>query len=219
MIPIQKIIDLLDEEYPMPKVALKYDDVFQLLVAVILSAQCTDERVNKVTPALFKRFPGIRDFARCDLDELEKLIFSTGFYKNKAKNIKRAAIKIVEDFEEKVPDKMEDLLTLPGVARKTANVVLHAGFGKEEGIVVDTHVARLSGLLGLVPMKMSKAKDAIKIEKELMAIVPREYWGDFSMWLILHGRKICIARRPKCEECVLNKLCPSAFVAKQLQLT
>lgn len=207
-----RIIRILKKQYPDATIALHYGDLFQLLVAVILSAQCTDERVNKVTPALFKRFSRVRDFAECKIDELEKMIYSTGFYKNKAKNIKGAAIKIMQDFDGKVPGTMTELLTLPGVARKTANVILSAGFGSNEGIVVDTHVARICGLLGLVPKKMSEAKNAVKIERILMKIVPRRDWGIFSYLMINHGRKICVARRPKCEICPLNGICPSAKV-------
>jgi len=179
---------------------------------VILSAQCTDERVNKVSPPLFKRFAGVEDFAECDLGELEKLIYSTGFYKNKAKNIKGAARMIVNEFGGKVPCDMENLLKLPGVARKTANIILGVGYGKKEGVVVDTHVIRLSGLLGLVSEKLMKSKNAVKIEQELMKIVPKHDWGRISLLLIRHGRRICIARRPKCGECKLNKICPSSRV-------
>lgn len=205
-----EIIRILKKKYPDSKIALDYGSLFQLVVAVILSAQCTDVRVNMVTPALFKRFPRVEDFAECDVKELEKLIYSTGFYKNKAKNIKGAAQKIMKDFGGKVPGTMEELLSLPGVARKTANVVLSSGFGRNEGIVVDTHVARICGLLGLVPKKMSDAKSAVKIEKILVGLVPKKDWGIFSFLIINHGRAICIARRPKCEICPLNKICPSA---------
>lgn len=210
MAKITEIIRILKKTYPNARIALKFGDKFQLLTAVILSAQCTDERVNMVTPALFKKYPTVYDFAKADVGDLEKMIYSTGFYRNKAKNIKAAAEKIVADFDEKVPDSMEDLLSLPGVARKTANVVLDSGFGKHEGIVVDTHVCRVSGMLGLVPMAMSRAKKAVKIEEKLMEIVPRNEWGKFSHLLVFHGRRICVARRPKCEICPLNKLCPSA---------
>ena len=203
-------IKILKKEYPSPTIELNYEGVFQLLVAVILSAQCTDERVNKVTPDLFKRYPKVKDFAESNIEELEKLIYSTGFYKNKAKNIKAAAIMICADFNEKVPNNMEDLLKLPGVARKTANVILSAGFGKNEGIVVDTHVCRLSGRLGWVDMELSKKKKAVKIENKLMKIIPKKDWGKIAYLLILHGRKTCIARKPKCKICPLNKICPSA---------
>ena len=207
---VEKIIYELEKEFPSPTIELNYGNIFQLLVAVILSAQCTDERVNKVTPALFKRYPQVKDFAEANLEELEKLIYSTGFYKNKAKNIKATANMICNEFNSSVPSNMQDLLKLPGVARKTANVILSAGFDINEGIVVDTHVCRIAGLLGWVDMKASKKKDAIKIEKKLIKIIPKKYWGVISYLLILHGRKTCIARRPKCNECKLNKLCPSA---------
>ncbi len=206
-------IKILKKEYPSPTIELNYEGVFQLLVAVILSAQCTDERVNKVTPDLFKRYPKVKDFAESNIEELEKLIYSTGFYKNKAKNIKAAAIMICADFNEKVPNNMEDLLKLPGVARKTANVILSAGFGKNEGIVVDTHVCRLSGRLGWVDMELSKKKKAVKIENKLMKIIPKKDWGKIAYLLILHGRKICVARKPKCKICPLNKICPSADIS------
>lgn len=209
---IPKIIQILKKQYTDAKVELNFGDNFQLLVAVTLSAQCTDERVNKVTPALFKRFPKVQDFAQCRVDELERLIYSTGFYKNKAKNIKAASQKIAAEFGGKVPGRMEDLLKLPGVARKTANVILNAGFGRSEGIVVDTHVARVSGMLGLVDMKLSKAKNAVKIEQRLMEMVPRGVWGKFAHLLVWHGRRICIARKPKCEICPVRGLCPNARV-------
>lgn len=207
-----EIIRILKKKYPDSKIALDYGNLFQLVVAVILSAQCTDVRVNMVTPALFKRFPEVEDFAECDVHELEKLIYSTGFYKNKAKNIKAAAQKIVKDFGGEVPDTMQELLSLPGVARKTANVVLSSGFGRNEGIVVDTHVARICGLLGLVPKKMSDAKSAVKIEQILVKLLPQKDWGIFSFLMIDHGRAICIARRPRCEICPLEKICPSARI-------
>lgn len=208
---ILQVISILKKSYPDARIALNFGDNFQLLVAVVLSAQCTDERVNKVTPALFKRYPTVRDFAGADLSELEKLIYSTGFYKNKAKNIRGAAKKVVEEFKGKVPSAMDDLLTLPGVARKTANVILHTAFGIEEGVVVDTHVIRLSGRLGLVSPTVAKSKNAVKIEKELMEVIPKKDWGDISMLLILHGRNSCMARKPNCQDCPLNKMCPSAF--------
>ena len=205
-----EIIKILKKAYPGTTIALKFGNLFQLLVAVQLSAQCTDERVNKVTPSLFKQFPGVKNFAECNVGELERLIYSTGFYRNKARNIRASAVKILANFGGKVPDNMKDLLSLPGVARKTANVILSAGFGRSEGIVVDTHVARLTGRLGFVSMKLSKAKNAVKIEQELMGLVPREDWGIFSYLMITHGRRICVARTPKCRICVLNKICPSA---------
>ncbi|PIR55134.1 endonuclease III [Candidatus Peregrinibacteria bacterium CG10_big_fil_rev_8_21_14_0_10_36_19] len=206
----KEILDLLREEYKDAVIALNFGDNWQLLVAVALSAQCTDERVNKVTPPLFARFPTVKDFAECDVEELEKLIYSTGFYRAKARNIRAAAVKIMEKFGGEVPSSMEDLLTLGGVARKTANVILHTAFQKSEGIVVDTHVARICGKLGFVPKKMADAKKAVEIENRLKKIVPKSDWGAFSHWMIQHGRKVCIARRPNCKKCILNKLCPSA---------
>ncbi len=209
MITVTQLVRLLKKEHPDAKIALDFENTFQLLVAVILSAQCTDIRVNKVTPPLFKKYPTVQDFAEVKLADLEKMIYSTGFYRAKAKNIKGASEVIVSDFGGKVPDNMKDLLRLPGVARKTANVILDSGFGKNEGIVVDTHVCRISGKLGLVPMKLSKAKSAVRIEKDLMKIVPRKDWGLFSHLIVFHGRRVCVARRPKCKECTLKKLCPS----------
>lgn len=209
---IKDVIKILKKTHPDADIALKFRGTFQLLVVVILSAQCTDERVNQVSPPLFKRFPTMKDFAECNVKELEKHIYSTGFYKNKAKNIKSAAQVIISDFRGKVPDKMENLLKLPGVARKTANVILNSGFGENEGIVVDTHVLRLSGLLGLVPEKLSRTKNAVKVEQELMKIVPKKDWENISHLLTFHGRRICIARRPKCQDCPLNKICPSTRV-------
>ena len=206
---VPEILRLLRGEFPDATIALNYKGVWQLLVAVVLSAQCTDERVNKVTPALFERFPKVKDFAACDIEELEKLIYSTGFYRAKAKNLKKAAVRVLEEFGGVVPDNMEDLLTLGGVARKTANVIMNAGYHKSVGVVVDTHVCRISGLLGWVPMKMSKAKNAVKIENRLMKILDKSDWGDISYLMILHGRKTCIARKPRCSECKLNELCPS----------
>lgn len=210
--PVDEVIAILKKTYPDAGIALKFSDVWQLLVVVILSAQCTDERVNKVSPPLFEHFPKVADFAECDLNALEKMIYSTGFYKAKARNIRAAAVKIVNEYGGKVPDSMEELLKLPGVARKTANVVLSTAFGKHVGVVVDTHVARLSGLLGWIPKKMSETKNAVKIEEELMKIVPHKEWGKIAHLLIWHGRRVCIARRPKCEICPLNEICPSSRV-------
>ncbi|GAG36257.1 unnamed protein product, partial [marine sediment metagenome] len=173
--------------------------------ATILSAQCTDEKVNQITPSLFQKYPKPSDFASVDKQELEAEIRPTGFFRNKAKSIINASKKIVEDFGGKVPDNMEDLVTLPGVARKTANIVLSSAFKKAEGIAVDTHVRRLSQRLGL-----SKEKDPDKIEKDLMEIVPKKYWLDFNYLLVNHGRKICSARKPLCPKCGVKHLCPSA---------
>src|SRR3989338_1385726 len=202
----KEIIRILRKEYPEAKIALKFKDPWQLLVATILSAQCTDTRVNKVTPELFKKYKAITDFAKADPKEFEKDIHSTGFYKNKAKGIIGSAKKILAEFKGKVPDNMEDLTGLPGIGRKTANVILSSGFGVVVGIVVDTHVIRLSRRLGF-----TKNTDAVKIERDLMKIVPKKDWGIFSHLLILHGRKICVARKPLCSACKINKLCPSAF--------
>jgi endonuclease-3 len=207
---ISEIIKILEKTYPDAKIELNFADIFQLLVVVILSAQCTDFRVNQVSPALFAKFPDARAFASATTEEIEKYIYSTGFYKAKARNIKGAAEKILKDFHGEVPDKMDDLLTLPGVARKTANVILSSGFGKDVGVVVDTHVARISGKLGLVTKKMALQKNAVKIEQELMKIVPKSKWGKFSHMIVWHGRRICFARKPNCKGCPLNKICPSA---------
>lgn len=204
---INQIISLLQKEYPNTRTALTFGNPLELLVAVILSAQCTDALVNKITPALFARFRTASEYANADINELEALIYSSGFYRNKAKNIQGAARLIAENFGGNVPDNMKDMLTLPGVARKTANVVLYNAFGKREGIAVDTHVKRLSRLLGL-----TEETNPDRIEKDLMALVPPEYWGDITHLLIDHGRKVCIARRPQCSKCVLAPLCPSAIV-------
>jgi endonuclease-3 len=204
---IQKIIKILKKEYPEARIALKFNNTWELLVATILSAQCTDVRVNKVTPVLFKKYKTLSDFAQANLKEFEKYIHSTGFYKNKAKSIIGSAKKILNEFNGKMPDTMEGLTSLPGVGRKTANVVLSSGFGKVVGIVVDTHVIRLSQLLGL-----TRNTDPKRIEEDLMKLIPRQDWGIVSHLLILHGRKICNARKPLCPECKINKMCPSAFV-------
>jgi endonuclease-3 len=209
---ISEIINILEKTYPDAKIELNFGDTFQLLVAVILSAQCTDVRVNQVTPALFEKLPDVKAFAKATLEEIEKYIYSTGFYKAKARSIKGAAEKILKNFKGKVPSKMDDLLTLPGVARKTANVVLSSGFGVNEGVVVDTHVARISGKLGLVAKKLALQKNAVKIEQELMKIVPKSKWGKFSHMIVWHGRRVCFARKPNCKGCPLNKICPSSEV-------
>jgi endonuclease-3 len=202
---IGKIVTILRREYPRSRTALRFETPLQILVATILSAQCTDERVNKITPGLFQKYPTAADFARADQAELEAEIRPTGFFRNKAKSIIGATKKIVADFRGRVPDQMEDLITLPGVARKTANIVLSSAFGKAEGIAVDVHVKRLSGRLGL-----SQEHDSEKIESDLLRLVPRKDWLDFNYMLVDHGRKICQARKPRCPECVLKDLCPSA---------
>ncbi len=190
--------------YPDATCSLNYDTNIQLLVATILSAQCTDERVNKVTPALFKKFPDAPALAGANREELENLIRSTGFYRNKAKNIQGACHKIVTQFDNKVPQTMGELLQLPGVARKTANVVLAHGFGIIEGVTVDTHVKRLSKRLGL-----TKNTDPKKIEQDLMEILPQPDWENYSIRIIYHGRAVCKARKPNCDQCQLNELCPA----------
>ena len=201
-----KILTILKELYPDATCSLTYDSPVQLLVATILSAQCTDERVNKVTPELFARFPDAIALANADRETLETLIRSTGFYRNKAKNIQGACQKIVKDFNSKVPQTMEELLLLSGVARKTANVVLAHAFGIKAGVTVDTHVKRLSQRLGL-----TKATDPVKIEKDLMPLLPQKDWENFSIRIIYHGRQICKARKPNCQDCQLAFLCPSSL--------
>ncbi len=203
---ILEIIDLLEKEYPGVRISLEHSNPFELLIATILSAQCTDKRVNEVTKTLFKKYRSPHDYIRTSQEELEKDIYSTGFYRNKAKNIRKLCEMLVNDFGGKVPDTMEELLILPGVARKTANIVLSGAFGKVEGIAVDTHVKRLSGRLGL-----TGNTDPDKIEKDLMEIVPKKHRAIFSLLLIQHGRNICFAKKPLCGKCVLNRLCPAAF--------
>jgi len=203
---ISEIIELLRKENPHVRVALLNSNPLELLIATILSAQCTDKRVNEVTKILFKKYRSLQDYIGTSQEELEKDIYSTGFYRNKAKNIKKLCEILVSDFDGKVPDTMDELLTLPGVARKTANIVLSVAFGKVEGIAVDTHVKRLSYRLGI-----TKNTDPDKIEKDLMKIVPENDRDIFSLLLIHHGRKICKAKKPLCSDCVLKQLCPSAL--------
>jgi len=200
-----KLFALLRKTYPDAICALSHRSPMQLLVATILSAQCTDKRVNVVTQDLFKRHRTVKSFADVPQAELEEEIHSTGFFRNKAKNIRGAAAMILSDFGGKVPDTMADLLTLPGVARKTANCVLGNAFGKNEGVVVDTHVKRLAGRLGL-----SKQKTPEKIELDLMPLFPQNDWALLSHLLIFHGRTYCMARNPNCPDCPLADLCPSA---------
>jgi endonuclease-3 len=201
-----KVIELLEREHSDAKIALHYTNPLELLVATILSAQCTDERVNMVTKTLFKKYAKAEDYANADLKELEQDIKSTGFYRNKAKNIKKTSQLLVEKYHSMVPETMEELLELPGVARKTANIVLTNAFGVVEGVAVDTHVRRLAQRLGL-----SGNDDPGKIEKDLMRIVPKDKWMRITDLLIFHGRRVCTAKRPNCTACVLNKICPSAF--------
>jgi endonuclease-3 len=206
---IRPIIRILRRAYPRSRTALEFRTPLQMLVATILSAQCTDERVNIITPGLFDRYKSAADFASADPRALEAAVRPTGFFRNKARSIIGASRKIVSDYGGRVPDSMEELLTLPGVARKTANIVLSSSFGKAEGIAVDVHVARLAGRLGL-----SREKVPEKIERDLLRIVPRRDWLDFNYMLVNHGRAVCQARRPRCAECPLRRLCPSAGAFK-----
>ncbi|MBI5511777.1 MAG: endonuclease III [Deltaproteobacteria bacterium] len=205
---IHDLLALLRREHAAATTALSHTSPFELLAATILSAQCTDLRVNKVTPVLFAAYKDPAALASANLTDVESIIHSTGFYRNKAKNLVGMATGLVTRFGGEVPRTMDELLTLPGVARKTANVVLGSAFGIAAGVVVDTHVIRLSRLLGL-----SRHDEPEKIERDLMAKIPRSAWIFFSHALILHGRQTCIARRPRCERCVLSQLCPSAFRA------
>ncbi len=198
------ILKSLYEAYPNAECALTHSSAWELLVATILSAQCTDVRVNIVTPELFRRFPTPQAMAKAPLPELEELIRTTGFYRNKAKSIQGAARKIVEEFNGEVPQTLAELITIPGAARKTANVVLGVCFGKAEGVVVDTHVFRIAHRLGLV-----KGDTAEKVEQELMRILPQDRWIAFSHQIIHHGRQVCEARKPKCDRCNLEQLCHS----------
>ena len=198
------IIRILAKSYPDAKIALRYKDPFQLLVVTILSAQSTDKQINKISPALFAKFKTVKGFAGANIKEFERYVHSTGFYHNKAKNIKAMAQKLLAEFNGKVPQTMEELVSLPGVARKTANIVLSNGFGIIVGIAVDTHVKRLSQRLGF-----SKQEDPTKIEQDLMDIFPKKIWGKINHLLIHHGRTVCDANKPKCLECPVRDLCPS----------
>jgi len=201
---LEKIFSALDRLFPQPTCALRHDDPFQLLVATILSAQCTDERVNMVTPELFRKYPAPQDFAALKQEVLEQDIRSTGFFRNKSKSIIGAATMLVRDFGAQVPRTMDELLKLPGVARKTANVVLGTAFGIPAGVVVDTHVSRIAGRL-----KLSKEKTPEKIELDLMKVVPQDRWISFAHQIIWFGRKICQARKPLCADCPLENICDS----------
>lgn len=202
---IGKIVRLLRRHYPEARTALEFRSPFQILVATILAAQCTDERVNTITPGLFRKYPTAAELGRADREELEREIRSAGFFRNKAKSLLGASRRIVEAYGGVVPGTMDELLTLPGVARKTANIVLSAGFGKAEGIAVDTHARRLSLRLGL-----TRHDDPVKIERDLLTLVPRKDWLDLNFLLVEHGRALCPARKPRCAECFLRVLCPSA---------
>lgn len=205
----EKIVAELDRLYPDATCALTHQSALQLLVSTILSAQCTDDRVNMVTPPLFKRYPNARAFAEADPAELESMIQSTGFFRNKARSIIGAGRVITEEFGGEVPDNMDDLLKLPGVARKTANVILGTWFGRNVGVVVDTHIGRLAHRLGLT-WRSKDSKDAVRIEKDLMEVLPQDSWTDTGHALIFHGRRVCNARKPDCGACTLADLCPSA---------
>lgn len=206
---VGRLLTQLRKLYPEADCALTHHDPFQLLIATILSAQSTDETVNKVTPVLFDRFPTPKKLANAPRETIEEIIHATGFFRQKAKSIQGAAAAIAEQFGGKVPPHMDDLVTLPGVARKTANVVLGTAFGLNEGVVVDTHIGRLATRLALT-WTSKNPKDAVKIEKDLMQVVPRKQWTYLGHALIWHGRKVCPARKPKCDACTLAKLCPSA---------
>ena len=200
----KEVIKRLKKTYPDAHCALNHSTPFELLIATILSAQCTDARVNIVTAGLFRKYRGPLDFISVSQAELEEDIHSTGFFRNKAKNIQAACSRIIEVFHGEIPQTMEELLTLGGVARKTANVVLGNAFGIASGVVVDTHISRISQLLGL-----TKNRTPEKIERDLTELVPKKDWVMFPHWMIFHGRKVCIARKPKCSECVLSDICPS----------
>jgi endonuclease-3 len=201
-----EVLRRLEKTYPQARIALRFSNPLELLVATILSAQSTDVGVNKITPALFALYRTAADYARADVSDLENLIHSTGFYHNKARNIMGAARVMLEHYGGNVPRTMQEIITLPGVARKTGNVVLFNAYGVVAGIAVDTHVKRLSNRL-----RLSRQEDPEKIEKDLMLKVPEDKWGPFSYLLIDHGRAVCVARKPKCNICVLNDICPSAF--------
>lgn len=203
-----KVVQRLAQDYPDVTCALENESAFELLIATILSAQCTDERVNMVTPELFRRWPTPEKMAAAPIEQLEKVIHSTGFYRNKAKNIKACSRELADKYDGEVPRDIEQMVMLPGVGRKTANVVLGTCYGMATGVVVDTHVTRISRRLGL-----SKHKDATKIEKDLMALVPQKEWVDFAHRMIHHGRRICTARQPKCDECSMRGFCPQIGVA------
>lgn len=199
------ILDVLEHEWNHAVCELNFDNAYQLTVATILSAQSTDKLVNKVTPALFERYPDVHALAVADLGEVEVLVHSTGFYRNKAKNIVKMAQQVVTEFEGEIPRTLKEMISLAGVARKTANVVLGTAYGIASGVVVDTHIKRLSNRLGL-----SQETNPVKVERDLMECIPKESWIDFGQRLIWHGRRVCDAKKPLCESCALAPLCPSA---------
>ena len=202
----KKIAELLKKKYPDPKTELNHRNDYELCVAVMLSAQTTDKKVNQVTPMLFKKYPSWKELSKANLSDVQNLIKQVNFYKGKADRLIKAGQVVMGEFGGSVPKSMDDLIKIPGVARKSANVIMQEVWGRAEGIVVDTHVSRVSNRLGL-----TSEKDPKKIEKDLIKIIPKEYWRNFSGSAVLHGRYTCLARKPKCEECVLNKICPSAF--------
>ena len=202
---VKTVIKLLKKHYPDAKCSLNFRTTHQLMVATILSAQCTDDRVNKTTPELFKKYKSVKSFAEADINQLSQDIYTTGFHNAKAKSIKNSAIKLIELYNGQIPKNLSQLVILPGVGRKTASVILGAGYALAEGIVVDTHVGRISRHL-----KFSNQKDPAKVEKDLMKIIPENDWIIYSHLLINHGRNLCKARKPECKKCFLNKLCPSA---------
>ncbi len=204
------VINILKDYYPDATCSLDFTTPFEIVVATILSAQCTDERVNKTTPALFNKYSTPYDFVNIDLNVLEDLIHPCGFYRNKAKNIKACAQKIVSDFNGKVPCTAEELMSLPGVGRKTANVVLLEAFGIAQGIAVDTHAKRISNLIGF-----SNESDPVKIEQDLLKIIPKEYLKDVNHLLVWHGRNICVARNPKCDKCPIKNYCRNYKISSQ----
>ena len=205
----KQVLEILISTYPTAKCELVHRNAWELLVGVILSAQCTDKRVNMVTKELFKQYPTIQDIYSLDIEKLKEIIRPTGFFNNKAKYIKLATEKIIKDYKGIVPDSMSELLKIPGLARKSSNVILSVWYGKNEGVVVDTHVIRIANLLHL-----TEKKDPKKIENDLIKLYPKKYWERISTLIVWHGRRICIARNPKCDECPLNKICPSAFLKK-----
>ena len=203
---VDEIVRILEKEYPNPKTELVHENEYQLAVAVVLSAQTTDKKVNQITPKLFEKYPSWESLASADLSDVRKIIKGVNFYKGKAERLISAGRVVTSDFEGVLPRKMEDLMKISGVARKSANVIMQELWGVAEGIVVDTHVKRVSGRLGL-----TKEHDPGKIEKDLMQIIPKRNWRNFSGAMVLHGRYVCTARKPKCEDCPLNIICPSAF--------
>lgn len=205
----QEIFTRLEKRYPAPEPALDWKNAWELLVATVLAAQCTDERVNKVTPYFFQKWPDIPSLTGADVSEIEEVVRSTGFFRNKAKNLKAAANLVVEEYGGEVPKTMADLIRLPGVARKTANIVLSNAYGVHEGIAVDTHVKRLSFRMGL-----TRNTDPVKIEKDLMPLFENSQWGDINHFLVYFGREVCNARSPQCENCELSDICPKNGVKK-----